>query len=157
MSRPTPSSSTTSQSALGSIEPNGYEVSVVESDDADSFKARVVERETSAATHITVPADAARLARLREPAQGVREAHRDRRPAAVHDHARQEDAQRRDVRRAPHEALELAKEGIQVSRFKGLGEMNPEELWDTTMDPAKRMLVRVEVEDAAPPTRSSRR
>ena len=38
---------------------------------------------------------------------------------------------------------------MQVSRFKGLGEMNPEELWDTTMDPARRMLIRVEVEDAA--------
>jgi DNA gyrase subunit B len=48
-----------------------------------------------------------------------------------------------------HESLELAKEGITMSRFKGLGEMNPEELWDTTMDPAKRVLVRVEVEDAA--------
>ena len=48
-----------------------------------------------------------------------------------------------------HEALELAKEGIQVGRFKGLGEMNPEELWATTMDPSTRMLIRVEVEDAA--------
>jgi DNA gyrase subunit B len=48
-----------------------------------------------------------------------------------------------------HEALDLAKEGIQVGRFKGLGEMNPEELWDTTMNPANRMLVKVEVEDAA--------
>jgi DNA gyrase subunit B len=48
-----------------------------------------------------------------------------------------------------HEALDLAKEGISVGRFKGLGEMNPEELWATTMDPAHRMLVKVEVEDAA--------
>ena len=46
-------------------------------------------------------------------------------------------------------ALELAKEGIQVSRFKGLGEMDAAELWETTMNPANRMLVRVEVEDAA--------
>ena len=46
-------------------------------------------------------------------------------------------------------ALELAKEGIQVSRFKGLGEMDAEELADTTMNPANRMLIRVEVEDAA--------
>src|SRR6185436_19914449 len=46
-------------------------------------------------------------------------------------------------------ALELAKEGLQVSRFKGLGEMDAEELADTTMDPAHRTLIRVEVEDAA--------
>jgi DNA gyrase subunit B len=46
-------------------------------------------------------------------------------------------------------ALELAKEGISVSRFKGLGEMDAEELADTTMDPAHRVLVRVDVEDAA--------
>ena len=46
--------------------------------------------------------------------------------------------------RLRHEALDLAKEGINVGRFKGLGEMNPEELWATTMDPANRMLVKVE-------------
>ena len=46
-------------------------------------------------------------------------------------------------------ALDLAKEGIQVSRFKGLGEMDAEELAATTMDPSRRLLIRVEVEDAA--------
>ena len=46
-------------------------------------------------------------------------------------------------------ALDLAKEGLQVSRFKGLGEMDADELADTTMDPANRTLIRVEVEDAA--------
>ena len=47
------------------------------------------------------------------------------------------------------EALDLAKEGIQMRRFKGLGEMDPEELAQTTMDPARRMLIQVEVDDAA--------
>ena len=45
--------------------------------------------------------------------------------------------------------VELAREGIHVSRFKGLGEMNAEELWDTTMNPENRVLVQVSVEDAA--------
>lgn len=43
---------------------------------------------------------------------------------------------------------EMGKSAI-LQRFKGLGEMNPEQLWDTTMDPAKRELTRVTIEDAA--------
>jgi len=136
------------EGALSALDGNGYEVAVVESDDR-SVRIKVTERETSAATHVVVPAELlaspvyanlrktyARLVEIVGSPPFDLELGKKTRHAETFEELR-------DL------ALELGKEGIQVRRFKGLGEMDPEELAQTTMDPARRMLIKVEVDDAA--------
>jgi DNA gyrase subunit B len=134
--------------ALKTIEPNGFEVSLLETAD-DAVHVRVVERETSAAEHVVVPA-----ALLSSPVYaGLRKSYARLQetmgapPFTVALGKKSAKAETYENLRS--RALDLAKEGIQVSRFKGLGEMDADELAATTMDPANRLLVQVQVEDAA--------
>src|SRR6266508_1973187 len=134
--------------AIAGAAPNGYKL---ESEaNADELRIRVVEVETSAMQNVVVPAELF--------------------ASPIYDRVRKTYARLADIvgglppfslklGKQSHEALTfedlrdgaltLAKSGIQITRFKGLSEMNATELWATTMDPARRMLIRVDVEDAA--------
>jgi DNA gyrase subunit B len=134
--------------ALKGLDTDGYELDLVEKT-ADLFRVKLIERETSAASHVSVPAELlasphyaslarsyARLVELVGPP-----------PFRITLGRKWREADTFEGLRA--QTLDLAKDGIEVGRFKGLGEMDAEDLWETTMNPANRMLIRVEVEDAA--------
>jgi DNA gyrase subunit B len=135
-------------SALAGRDANGFELAILESSDEDTH-VRIIERDTGAASGVVVPS-----ALLTSPIYAnVRKTYA--RLAEIVGRPPFELAYGKKTRHAEtfaqlrEAALELAKEGIQVSRFKGLGEMDADELADTTMNPTNRMLIRVEVEDAA--------
>jgi DNA gyrase subunit B len=136
------------EEALPTMQENGYELALVEST-PEGVRVRVVESETSAASHVVVPAEL-----LTSPVYaGLRRSHArvmEIVGAPPFDLAFGKKSRHAETfEELRHHALELGKEGIQIGRFKGLGEMNADELWDTTMNPENRMLIRVEVEDAA--------
>ena len=134
--------------AIAAIADNGYVLSVLEHRD-DEFHVRVVETETSAARNIAVPVELLAspiYAKLRQAYARLVEL-LGAPPFTVRVGKESEVAESFEALRSL--VLDAAKQGIQISRFKGLGEMNAEQLWETTMDPAKRLLMRVDVEDAS--------
>jgi DNA gyrase subunit B len=137
------------RTVLPELATNGYEFEAVKSTKKKTLRIKVIEKATSAASHIEVPDDlfaAPSYESLRGAYEKVAE--------VVGLPPFTLTLGKKSVRAETFEqlrerALELAKEGMQVTRFKGLGEMDASELRETTMDPANRMLIRVEVEDAS--------
>ena len=127
---------------------NGYALSVLGQSDG-LIELKVIETETSAATHITVPVgllSSPIYANLRRAYTKLIEVVG---PPPFKLAAGKKTREAETFAELRAEALDLAKEGLTLSRFKGLGEMNEEQLWETTMDPSKRLLLRVDVEDAS--------
>jgi DNA gyrase subunit B len=123
---------------------------VARHDDAEdpSLLLKVTEKRTGAVQAVPMPA-----AMLRSPAYaGLRRSHLKLRelagnpPYELKLGRRTREAVTFEALRAG--ILDLAKEGTNLSRFKGLGEMNPGQLWETTMNPETRTLQRVTLDDA---------
>ena len=135
--------------ALEGLAENGHSFAVTGTS-PEGVDLKVIEKETSTATKTRIPAEL-----LASPIyDNVRRTYRrlgeilgDLPPFSLALAKKRATAQTFDELR--ESALDLAKEGLQISRFKGLGEMNHDQLWDTTMDPDRRMLIRVDVEDAS--------
>jgi DNA gyrase subunit B len=137
------------EQAIAALPPNGYKLSVLERDE-NGLQVKVIEEETSAAQTIGLSAELLAspiYANLRRAYEKLVEVVG---PPTFSLALGRHTAEAQTFSELRHRALDLAREtGTQLSRYKGLGEMNPEQLWETTMDPAKRLLVRVDVEDAS--------
>jgi DNA gyrase subunit B len=134
--------------AIAKLPANGYTLSVLERNE-DGLRVRVVEEATSAAQTIALTADLlsspiyanlrkayAKLVEIAGPP-----------PFTLALGKKSAEAQSFAELRAA--SLDLAKEaGIQLSRYKGLGEMNSDQLWETTLDPNARSLLQVKMSHA---------
>jgi DNA gyrase subunit B len=125
-----------------------YVIDVVAVDEEEQVvDTRLVERRSGLAANLRIPyaSIAGReFHNLRRVHQKVREMV-GRPPFTLHLGQRKAEAASYEELRV--QIVELTKEGIQLQRFKGLGEMNPDQLWETTMNPMTRTLQLVSMED----------
>ncbi|MGO8684535.1 MAG: DNA topoisomerase (ATP-hydrolyzing) subunit B [Thermoleophilia bacterium] len=116
-------------------------------DEEEAVETRLVERRSGLAANLRIPYQALNgreFQTLRRVHERIREMV-GKPPFTLHLGQRKAEATSYEELRL--QIVELTKEGIQLQRFKGLGEMNPDQLWETTMNPMTRTLQLVGMED----------
>jgi DNA gyrase subunit B len=134
--------------AVGAADSPGFEVRVEASDvAAGTVTARSIDADTGEARTVTLPLEmflTREFAGMRKSRERLREIVGA--PAFTLERgSKTRTAQTYEELRQM--LMDLCRDGIQLSRFKGLGEMNSEQLWETTMDPDRRIMLQVTMED----------
>lgn len=126
------------------------EIQVVKVDTAEEkITLRSIDKATMSATRVVLPwslIQSSAFKGLRRASEKLKSAAGMPRFTAKYLDKREEEAGTWDGLRAA--ILDAAKHGIEVQRFKGLGEMNYDQLWETTMDPERRVLHKITIEQA---------
>ncbi len=124
------------------------EFKVEEDAEHESFSVRCTSRHNGAPIETTIDGEFLALPEFQELRNTAKEILSTARPPFSVKNGDGEEIKVNTTGELLEHVLNIGKKGLTIQRYKGLGEMNPSQLWETTMDPEKRVLLQVRIEDA---------